>query len=93
MGQPGSVIHHKITQLGRRQMEFDCFALAEPIGHPVYNLPPLIRSAMLILPTKPGQAQGDAPTLKVGSSCRVCPRAQCPARREPSIVGVSAEQL
>lgn len=40
------------------------------------------QSAMLINPVPPGPE----PALALGSSCRICPRAACPARREPSIM-------
>jgi hypothetical protein len=29
---------------------------------------------------------GSESTLEVGSTCRICPRGNCPARREPSIL-------
>lgn len=80
--QPGIVVHKEVEQLGRRQVKFDCYAVAEPVGPPVYNLPPLLRSGMLILPSStPGAAE-----LKVGAACRLCPREACPARREPSLL-------
>jgi transcriptional regulator with XRE-family HTH domain len=47
-----------------------------------FSGPELREAAMLILPDAP--AQGDA--LALGSSCRVCARGGCPARREPSIL-------
>jgi len=41
----------------------------------------LREAAMLILP-----ALGGGAVLPVGSTCRICPRPACPARREPSIM-------
>jgi XRE family transcriptional regulator, fatty acid utilization regulator len=38
---------------------------------------------MLILPADSG-TQG--PVVPVGTSCRICPRGSCVARREPSIL-------
>lgn len=43
--------------------------------------PELREAAMLILPD-----DGAGPSVLVGSSCRVCARGDCPARREPSIL-------
>jgi predicted transcriptional regulator len=45
----------------------------------------VIEAHMLILPdaARPG---GTPPPREVGVSCRICPRATCPARREPSIL-------
>lgn len=44
--------------------------------------PELREAAMLILPVE----RPTAPKLGVGSTCRVCPRVDCPGRREPSIL-------
>jgi transcriptional regulator with XRE-family HTH domain len=46
--------------------------------------PELREAAMLILPVDAVPAGA----LTVGSSCRICPRSGCPARREPSILSV-----
>ncbi|MDZ4136577.1 MAG: short-chain fatty acyl-CoA regulator family protein, partial [Paracoccaceae bacterium] len=45
-------------------------------------------AAMLIAPApaQAGSAAGAAKGLLLGSSCRICPRAGCAARREPSIM-------
>lgn len=47
-----------------------------------FSGPEVRDAAMLIAPRKPEAG----PALAVGSSCRICPRAACPARREPSII-------
>lgn len=44
--------------------------------------PELREAAMLILPDPGPRA---AEMLGIGSTCRICPRGECPARREPSI--------
>ncbi len=80
--QPGTLTHRVVGQIGKREGQFDCYALAEPTGLNRYNAPPLLRSGMLILPnSQPAQA-----TLEVGTSCRVCPKQGCEGRREPSIL-------
>lgn len=82
LSQPGTVVRKEVVQLGRRQGKFVCIAAAETVGATVYNMPPLVRSGMLILPTStPGDAE-----LTVGASCRICPRSGCPGRREPSVL-------
>lgn len=82
LSQPGVVFHKSVEQVGRRAVKFDCYATTEQIGSPVYNMPPLVRSGMLILPT-----QSTSPAeLKVGATCRICPHETCPARREPSVL-------
>jgi transcriptional regulator with XRE-family HTH domain len=74
---------------GRPAPRFVAFARAEPL-HPAGFAPPVVlRASMLLAQATPavlGQG-GPPPTLiEVGSSCRICPRIACIARREPSIV-------
>ncbi len=61
--------------------------LAQAVAAPVLPLrageEPLFESVMLLLPDPPGTA--GAPET-VGPACRICPRAPCPARREPSLL-------
>ncbi len=86
LSQPGTVVRKQVVQLGRRQAKFDCYAATETVGTTVYNMPPLVRSGMLIIPSN---STGDA-ELTVGASCRICPREGCPGRREPSVLQESA---
>lgn len=44
---------------------------------------PELREAAMLLQPEPAGAEA---ALEVGSTCRICPRADCPARREPSIL-------
>ena len=44
---------------------------------------PELREAAMLLQPEPAGAEV---ALEVGSTCRICPRADCPARREPSIL-------
>ncbi len=56
-------------------------AAVEALGrHPhASNVQPL--AAMLIMPD-----ESAGPGMRIGASCRVCARGDCPARREPSIL-------
>lgn len=83
LAQPGQVIRTAIVQLGRGRAGFECFAVAEVVGRPVYNATPLVQASMLVLPET---GTNDAAAAEVGASCSVCPRANCPGRREPSIL-------
>ncbi|MGL6211454.1 MAG: helix-turn-helix domain-containing protein, partial [Paracoccaceae bacterium] len=68
--------------VGRVQMgllSFDIKAWCQPRYPGGFGGVELREAAMLILP-----AVGDG--VPVGSTCRICPRAGCPARREPSIM-------
>ncbi|MFK7761816.1 MAG: helix-turn-helix domain-containing protein [Roseobacter sp.] len=83
LSQPGQVVRTPLVQLGRARAHFDCFSVAEVVGEPRYNSPPLIEASMLLLPS--GQPGGTG-ALEVGSTCGVCPKRGCPGRREPSIL-------
>ena len=82
LGSPGMVQKQRVTQLGRGYSSFDCYATCEPQNARDYNAMPLLQSVMLILPASPETVA----VHDVGATCRVCPRTECPARREPSIL-------
>ncbi|WP_322895105.1 MULTISPECIES: short-chain fatty acyl-CoA regulator family protein [unclassified Yoonia] len=65
-----------------------CYAIALPITQHQFDMPPVLRSYMLVLP---GPADSTTPAIPVGVSCRICPRAACASRREPAIVGLSPD--
>lgn len=85
LSQPGQVIHTPLVQLGRGRARFDCYAVSEVVGHPVYNQAPLVQAAMLVVPDTSIEDQG---ATEVGATCSVCPREICPGRREPSILSL-----
>ncbi|MBK0329127.1 helix-turn-helix domain-containing protein [Rhodobacteraceae bacterium F11138] len=85
LSRPMAPIRRRVSQTGRSAMVFDCMAIAQPIGTAEFEADPLFQSTMLILPVKGEDATGK-PVQPVGSSCRVCTRAGCHARREPSIL-------
>ncbi|MCU0825856.1 MAG: short-chain fatty acyl-CoA regulator family protein [Tabrizicola sp.] len=70
-------------QAGRRHRVIAISTLRHPQG---LRGPELREAGMLILPDTE-----DGPVLEVGSSCRVCPRSACLARREPSILSADVE--
>lgn len=84
LARPASPIQATLFVAGRSSTMFQALALCEvrlPIG---FGGPELREAGMLIRPLdtiEPGRG-----AEQVGSSCRICPRRQCPARREPSIV-------
>jgi predicted transcriptional regulator len=43
-----------------------------------------VREALMLVAPEPGPPA--TPPLRLGGSCRICPRDGCPARREPSIL-------
>lgn len=83
--RPMQPVRRDIELVGQIPRRFTAFALSRP-GHPEGTQgPEVVEAAMLLF---------DAPQAKdniqpVGTSCRICPRDACPARREPSILGAS----
>lgn len=57
-------------------------AVAAPLAAAGFAAPPVLRATMLVT-----RADGPGQAVPVGTTCRVCPRAACPARREPSLSG------
>lgn len=86
LNRPMVPIRRRVSQLGRSQAEFDCYAIAHPVGAQGFDEDPLYHSTMLILPAAAQPDSPEAEVQPVGSTCRVCPRGGCAARREPSIL-------
>lgn len=85
LNRPLVPIHKRVVQLGRSAAEFDCYAIASPLPAKDFGADPVYRSVMLVLPVGDG-AQPPETATQAGTSCRVCPKRACPARREPSIL-------
>lgn len=83
MRAPAQPVRVGVEMAGQVPRRFRTFALAETTAVPDFDMSPVIRAMMLIQPD-PASRRGDE--RPVGSACRVCPRAACPARREPSIL-------
>lgn len=89
LGSPGQPIRALIETAARPARRFLAFALAEPREPERFGTPPVWEAAMLLAPASPAVLgpTDPGPAQPVGPSCRICPRPDCPARREPSIVG------
>jgi predicted transcriptional regulator len=85
-GRPLVPVRRRVTQLGRSPGAFDCNAWAAPVGVPGPGEDPIYQSSMLIRPASGNSGNADERPSEVGSSCRVCPKQACRARREPSIL-------
>ncbi|MEM6594936.1 MAG: short-chain fatty acyl-CoA regulator family protein [Pseudomonadota bacterium] len=78
---PGTPVRHTVTSAEGEV--FAAYALATSKRTTRFDMPPVLEASMLLI------AAQDAPqesALPLGSSCRVCPRDICSARREPSIL-------
>lgn len=78
--QPVEAVVEMVGQGGGRHQVMAWATVQRPLGP---RGPELRLAGMLILPAGARAGSGD---LAIGSSCRVCPRPECPARREPSIL-------
>jgi hypothetical protein len=84
-GQPVAALAELPGPLPRRHLLRGFCELRHPQG---FAGPEVRRAAMLIGPVLPAGPlpAGSGPPLPVGPVCRICPRGDCPARREPSIL-------
>jgi predicted transcriptional regulator/DNA-binding XRE family transcriptional regulator len=83
--RPRLPVIQRITQVGRGPEQYDCLAVAAPRANTEYAPQPQIEATMLMRPATEATAQIED-TLQVGTSCRVCSRPECVARREPSLL-------
>ena len=82
--RPFQPLAHEIEIAGRRGARFAVQAWGEAAYPQGFGGIEVRQAAMLLTPLPPG---APAPALRVGTTCRICPEAQCPARREASILG------
>lgn len=85
--RPQVPVLQRLTQVGRGPAHYTCLAVAETEAGTVYDAQPRIQSTMLLQIAATDQEAPQSP-LEVGSSCRVCSRVGCSARREPSLLSV-----
>ncbi|MBL9072481.1 helix-turn-helix transcriptional regulator [Tabrizicola sp.] len=81
MGRPMQPFEARVQMAGQSDRRHRVIAWAETRHPQGLRGPELREAAMLILPD-----DGAGPGVRIGSSCRVCARGDCPARREPSIL-------
>jgi len=81
LGRPMQVFEARVQIAGQSDRRHRVIAWAETRHPQGLRGPELREAAMLILPD-----ESAGPGVRIGSSCRVCARGDCPARREPSIL-------
>jgi transcriptional regulator with XRE-family HTH domain len=87
LGRPMVPVEARLEMWGRTPRRFRALAFCAARHPRGFGGPQVSEAAMLILPGEPGEA---APTLAVGTTCRICAVPGCPARREPSILAEAA---
>lgn len=80
---PGTPVRSAVGLPGPTAPRFTCFAYCEAESPQGFAMPPVYEATMLIAE---GEGDTGAETVPIGSSCRICPRVNCAARREPSIL-------
>ena len=85
---PGHTIDATIEMPDGASWRAQAVAMLTPpvrFGHP-----PDLRATMLVTPVE--AAAGTDRAIPVGPGCRTCPRAACPARREPSVLAARLDK-
>lgn len=87
LGRPGQPVQAVVELPGPTQRRFLCQAICLPQGRARFDRPAVVEAVMLISPHDHDKnPTTEEAVLPVGSSCRVCPRLGCDARREASVV-------
>ena len=86
LARPMTPIETLIETAGPQPQRFRIRAFCQPRFPAGFRGPELREAAMLILPEARSSDPRLAQSLAVGSTCRICQRDACPARREPSIL-------
>lgn len=83
LGQPGTAVEGIGELPGQVPRRFRLRAIAE-IRHPGGFGGPVLRQAAMLI--RADDLPAGVTPLRIGGACRICPRALCPARREPPIL-------
>lgn len=86
--QPARPLVARVKMPGDHGKIFQCYAISEATYPAGIDALPVYSSTMLILPEIDAPIHDRDVPLDVGPGCRVCPRAKCLARREPSIMAL-----
>jgi transcriptional regulator with XRE-family HTH domain len=84
LARPMTPVQAVVEMAGQTPRRFRVRAYGE-LRFPQGFAGPEVREAAMLIEPLAGLPEG--PVLPVGTSCRICPRAACAARREPSILG------
>ena len=88
LARPAQPMRRVVDVAGRVAQRFVTYSVGE-LRQPAGFAGPDLRSALMLIVPEPEPSDPKShpeEALEVGSSCRICPRGGCLARREPSIV-------
>ena len=92
LSQPGRPVRRHLRLAGDApSAAIEATAVADPLEPAPLERPPAVRSVMVLRPVT-ATADGPRPA-EVGTGCRVCPRADCPARSVPSILPQPSDRV
>ena len=89
MSRPSHPVRAVAEMPGLAPRRFDLRAYCAPSYPRGFSGPEVRDAAMLISPypvVSPATEAAGTDVLAIGSSCRICPRGECVARREASII-------
>ncbi len=86
LARPMAPVRRRVEMGGRSLHRYLTYAICQPSQPAGFDGPQVLEAAMLILPEGLSELGASEPLLGIGTSCRICPRAGCAARREPSIM-------
>ncbi len=89
LGQPGRPIRARVELPGAHDLPLLIHAVAVPRIGPDYEAA-VVHEATMLFRSAPDPLPAGLETRPVGIACRICPRAGCAARREPSFLASSA---
>nr|WP_321508938.1 short-chain fatty acyl-CoA regulator family protein [uncultured Celeribacter sp.] len=86
-------IRRVVEQQGQPARRYLAYAICEPRQPDRFDAPAVVEATMLFVPLERLDFidHPEAP-LGIGTSCRVCARENCPARREPSLLVEEPEE-
>jgi transcriptional regulator with XRE-family HTH domain len=87
LSHPLAPLRRLVETGGRDGARFVTYSVCQPVQPRGFDGPPVLEATMLMLPPGIARIPEGEPALGIGASCRICPRAACIARREPSIMG------
>ncbi|MCT8159921.1 helix-turn-helix domain-containing protein [Pseudoruegeria sp. SHC-113] len=85
LSRPMAPIRAAIRTTGRNPRRFLVYAISQPAYQAGFDSPQVFEATMLMVPESRAKLPEGDP-LPVGTSCRICARRRCAARREPSIL-------
>ncbi|WP_089232334.1 helix-turn-helix transcriptional regulator [Tropicimonas sediminicola] len=86
LSRPMAPVRRLVEMGGRSPRLFLTYSVCQSLQPAGFDGPQVLEAAMLILPQDMVDAAEARAPLEIGTSCRICPRAACAARREPSIM-------